>query len=49
MRITIGDFSFDARVGFSEEEKVPYILGRLDILDRIEVRFGKEGTKFLTP
>lgn len=48
-KIQIDDFSLEARVGFSEKEKVPYILGRLDIFDKIEVRFDKEGTRFLIP
>jgi len=43
----IGEFIFDARVAFSGLEEIPYVLGRLDVLEKIEIRFGKNGTRLL--
>ena len=43
----IGNFSFDARVAFSEVENIPYVLGRLDVFDEVEVRFERDGTSFV--
>jgi len=48
LRIRIGNRAFEARVAFSIIENVPYILGRLDILDQIEMKFNKHGTTFIT-
>jgi len=47
VRVRIGDFGFDARAAFSENETIPYVLGRLDVLDKIEIRFERDGTRFL--
>ncbi len=43
----IGDYGFDARVAFSENEDIPYVLARLDIIDKVEIRFERDGTRFL--
>jgi len=43
----IGDFGFDARVAFSEVENIPYVLGRLDVFDKVEIRFERDGTSFV--
>jgi len=48
LKIRIGNHSFKARVAFSSIENVPYILGRLDILDQMEMKFNKHGTTFMT-
>lgn len=47
VKIRIGDFAFDARAAFSENENIPYVLGRLDVLDKVEIRFERDGTRFL--
>jgi len=39
----IADFTFKARVGFAEIEKIPYIVGRLDVFDELDILFEKEG------
>ena len=41
------DFSFDARVAFSEVENIPYVLGRSDVFEEVEVRFERDGTSFV--
>ena len=38
----IGDFGFKAIVGFAETEKIPYIIGRLDVFDELDIIFEKE-------
>lgn len=43
----IGDFSLHPRVAFSETENIPYVLGRLDVFDEVEIRFERNGTTFL--
>ena len=45
-RIKIGEIEFDARIGFSKIEKVPHLLGRLDVFDKVEIKFEKEGVRF---
>ena len=45
--IRVGNFVFDARVAFSEVENIPYVLGRLDVFDEVEVRFERDGTSFV--
>jgi len=45
--IRIGEIEFKARVGFSEMEKVPHVLGRLDVLDKVEIRFEKGGIRLI--
>jgi len=47
LRIRINNHKLQARAAFSTIENIPYILGRLDILDKIEIRFEKHGTKFI--
>lgn len=47
VKIRIGDYGFDARAAFSENENIPYVLGRLDVLDKVEIRFERDGTRFL--
>lgn len=47
VKMRIGDFDFDARTAFSKNENIPYVLGRLDILDKFEIRFQRDGTMFL--
>lgn len=43
----IWDFSFYARVAFSEVENIPYVLGRLDVFDKVEIRFERDRTSFV--
>lgn len=47
VKIRIGDFNFDARIAFCEIENIPYVLGRLDIIDKIGIKFTKDGTSLL--
>ena len=47
VKMRIGNYGFDARAAFSEDENIPYVLGRLDILDKVEIRFERNGTRFL--
>jgi len=47
LRIRINNHKFQARAAFSTIENIPYILGRLDILDKIEIKFEKHGTRFI--
>jgi hypothetical protein len=47
IKMRIGDFSFDARIAFCEIENIPYVLGRLDIIDKIGIKFNKDGTSIL--
>jgi len=49
VRMRIGDYAFTARVAFSDNENIPYVLGRLDIIDKVEIRLEREGTRFLIP
>jgi len=44
--IKIGKIEFSARVGFSEVENVPHLLGRLDVFDNVKIEFEKDGVKF---
>lgn len=43
----IWDFGFYARVAFSEVENIPYVLGRLDVAEKVQVRFERDGTSFV--
>jgi len=45
--VRIGDIEFEARVGFSEVEKIPHVLGRLDVLENVEVRFERDGVRLV--
>lgn len=47
VEIRIGETSFKARVGFSASEGVPYLLGRLDVLDHFDIRFEKDKVCFI--
>jgi hypothetical protein len=47
VEVRIGVFSLVARVGFSEIENVPYVLGRLDVFDKVGIEFERYGTKFI--
>jgi len=47
LNIRISNRKFRVRVAFTAIENVPYILGRLDILDKIEMKFGRQGTRFI--
>ena len=37
----IGETSISVRVGFATSERMPYLLGRLDVLDHFDIRFEK--------
>jgi len=39
VKMRIGDCGLDVRVAFSESGNILYVLGRLDILDKVEMRF----------
>jgi predicted aspartyl protease len=45
VRIKIGEIEFSARVGFSELENVPHLLGMLDVFDNVKTEFEKDGGK----
>lgn len=45
--VRIGEVEFDARVGFSKMEKVPHVVGMLDVLDEVEIRFERDGVRFI--
>ncbi len=45
--LRIWDFSFYVRVAFSEVESIPYVLGRLDVFEKVEIRFERDGTSFV--
>ncbi len=47
VKIKIGELEFNARVAFSEIENVPYVLGRLDIFEKVKIIFDEESTKFV--
>jgi len=47
VKMRIGDCSLDVRVAFSESGNIPYVLGRLDILGKVEMRFERDGIRFL--
>lgn len=47
VKMRIGNFDFDARTAFTENENIPYVLGRLDIFDKFEIKFERDGTRFL--
>jgi len=50
MDMEIGDTKFSARIGWSLTERVPLLLGRLDVFDRFEITFKqREGFTELTP
>ncbi len=45
--VIIGEIEFKARVGFSDEENIPHVLGRLDVIDKVEIRFERDGVRFI--
>jgi len=47
VKMRIGDYSLNVRAAFSQSENIPYVLGRLDILEKVEIRFERNGTRFL--
>ena len=47
VHMRIGETSFEARVGFSAGERVPYLLGRLDVLVRFDIRFERDRVCFI--
>jgi len=47
LSMRIGSCRFEARVAFSENERIPYVLGRLDTLDKVEIRLERDGTRFV--
>jgi len=47
INIRIDEIRFRARVGFSELEEIPHILGRLDVFENVEVRFERDGVRFI--
>jgi len=47
VKMTIEDSNFNIRAAFCERENIPYVLGRLDIVGKIGIKFEKDGTTFL--
>ena len=47
VQMRIGETNFQARVGFSASERVPYLLGRLDVLEHFDIRFEKDKVCFM--
>ena len=47
VEMRIGEKSFNARVGFAVSERMPYLLGRLDVLEHFEIRFDKDKVCFI--
>ena len=47
VHMRIGETSFEARVGFSASERVPYLLGRLDVLVHFDIRFERDKVCFI--
>lgn len=46
VEMRIGEKSFSARVGFAVSERMPYLLGRLDVLEHFDIRFEKDRVCF---
>lgn len=46
VQMRIGERSFSARLGFAASERMPYLLGRLDVLDHFQIRFEKNRVCF---
>jgi len=42
VEMKIGETSFSTRVGFAVSERMPYLLGRLDVLEHFHIRFEKD-------
>ena len=47
VKLSIGRIEFKARVSFSEQRPVPSVLGRLDVMDRLEIRLEKNGVRII--
>jgi len=47
VKMRIGEKSFNARVGFAVSERMPYLLGRLDVLEHFGIRFEKDKVCFI--
>ncbi len=47
LEMKIGATNLNARVGFAASEQMPYLLGRLDILDHFDIRFEKNRVCFI--
>jgi len=47
VKMRIGDCGLDVTAAFLESENIPYVLGRLDILDKVEMRLERDGIRFL--
>jgi len=47
VKMRIGDCGLNVRVAFSESENIPCVLGRLDILGKVGIRFERDGIRFL--
>lgn len=39
VKLKIGDFEFDARIGWTLIEEIPFILGRLDVFQQFSIEF----------
>jgi predicted aspartyl protease len=42
VEMRIGEINFSARVGFAVSERMPYLLGRLDVLEHFDIRFEED-------
>ncbi len=47
LEMRIGDTNFNVRVGFAASERMPYLLGGLDVLDHFDIRFEKHRACFI--
>jgi hypothetical protein len=47
VQMRLGETIFNARVGFSASERVPYLLGRLDVLEHFDIRFERDKVCFI--
>lgn len=47
VEMRIGEKSFGARVGFAASERMPYLLGRLDVLEYFDIRFERDRVCFV--
>ncbi len=47
IKMRIGDKEIVVRVGFTQRENVPYLLGRLDILDHFNICFEEDRVRFV--
>jgi hypothetical protein len=46
VEMRIGETNLSVRVGFASSERMPYLLGRLDVLDHFDIRFEKNRVCF---